>query len=111
MRFDIQHASATQTVSSTNGAVDGVERHVEQLAARRDGVVEALAHSASVSAAVQALHSEVMVPTGQASVQQARNVTGSTQEALQHFASGDQQMSQQGTSAEAAVNRPGMPGI
>ncbi|GAA1825373.1 DUF6507 family protein [Nesterenkonia flava] len=111
LKFDIHHAEATQTVSSTGTSVDQCQETVGRLAWHAEQVIAALPHSAVVAAGIQQCLDEVLNPTGQTALQQARSVTSNSSVALNAYAAGDQQMGQQGQTAASQVQAPDMPGV
>lgn len=111
MRFDVQHAGATQTVSTTNSSIEGVEQDVSDVTADCHTLTGSLGQSPVVSSAIEGLKQEVLAPTGEAVLQRARNATSSTSEALDVFMGGDQEMAQQGRSHESQVGPPDLPGV
>lgn len=110
MKFDIQHGAATQTVTAANGGLDTVDQDVSVANQDCSALAAALSQSPVVQSAVQGFQAEVVTPTGEATLHSGRSATSNTSQALNHFAAGDQQMSQQANGAESGVSRPDMPG-
>lgn len=111
MKFDIQAAAATQTISSTNSSLDDVDSKKAAIANSCESLTGALSRSPTVSSAVTGLQLEVLDPTAQRAVQRGRNATSSTSEALTYYQAGDEEMGSEGRNASASVPAVCMPGV
>jgi len=110
MKFDVRHAAALDTVTSSNAAIDAMDSHTTTLTGRAETLTTALAASPVVAAAIAEVHGGVLRPTAESVISRARSASTGASEALDHYAAGDAEMRSIADSSSATVAPPDMPG-
>ncbi|MDR7293362.1 methyl-accepting chemotaxis protein [Pseudoglutamicibacter albus] len=108
MHYSIVHSGASKTVKATQESAQDLDDALKDVKSALDDLGNVLKHSNAVAGAVTAVKDGAVTPAADTVMSKVRTATGSTSDALDSYAQGDETMS---SNAGSAPGSPDMPGV